>query len=280
MELFGDVPSIITDLEQQRQFYALPYAAVLAWLQSDDLKVHSESCVLFLLTAWVNSKEHPACSPDELKLLAHSLRVAHLSPTYLHYVLPDLKWFQENCSEDAIFLRASFVKSCHIDAPCSLLEGPAAWVADKRKGTAMPVSIDIEWHLVAADFLQLDEAPPRRNFFCPQAKAYLNGVFYTLVVQKFAKAEGGPVTLAVFLHVDVDTMRSVMCFWDTKRQPCFFKAKLHAAGSVLSRLFNVVISSGLGTVNILRRSGATIAEVVAPSLTNGCLSLKAVIEAV
>ena len=58
VELFGDVPSVITNLEQRQKFCALPYTAVLAWLQSDDLKVHSESCILLLLSAWVGSEEH------------------------------------------------------------------------------------------------------------------------------------------------------------------------------------------------------------------------------
>ena len=46
VELFGDVPSVITDLEQRQKFCAQPYTAVLAWLQSNNHKVHSESCVL------------------------------------------------------------------------------------------------------------------------------------------------------------------------------------------------------------------------------------------
>ena len=154
VELFGDVPAVITDLVQRRQFSSLPYAAVLAWIQSDDLKVHSESCVLLLLSAWVNSKEHPACSTDQLKQLAHSVRVEHLSPTYLHCVLPDLKWFQKSCSGDAKFLRALLVKSGHDGAKCSPWAGPGAWVADKRKGTAMPASADLEWKLGAWDIVK------------------------------------------------------------------------------------------------------------------------------
>ena len=36
LELFGDVPSIIKDPEQRQRFFGIPFAAVLAWLQSDE----------------------------------------------------------------------------------------------------------------------------------------------------------------------------------------------------------------------------------------------------
>ena len=280
VELFGDVPSVITNPEQRRQFCALPYAAVLAWLRSDDLEVHSENCVVFLLSAWVNSKENSECSTDELRLLAHSMRVTHLSPTYLHSVLPDLKWFRESCSGDAKFLRASLVKAGHGGAACLPGEGPAAWIADKRKGTAMPASIDLEWKLGAGDILELDGPPINRSVFSP-SKAYLNGIFYELQAQKFAKAEGDPaaVTLGVYLRVDSGSMRSVLDFWDPVGQPCLFRAELWASGRALQQLHHVYTGSSLGTVNLLGRSGATIAEVVAPSLNDGRLNLKAVIRA-
>ena len=278
VELFGDVPSVITDLEQRRQFCALPYAAVLPWLRTDDLKVHSESCVLFLLTAWVNSKEHPACNPYQLKQLAHSVRVGRLSPTYLHCILPDLKWFQKSCSGDARFLRASFVKAGHDGASSPPDEGPAAWVADKRKGTAMPASVDLEWIFGAGDIEALDGGSRLHSTDSPD-KAYLNGVIYKLSAQKYAKVEGDPVTLGLYLEVDSGSMRSMLDFWDEEMQPCHYRHELWAAGSRRIRTHLVTASSGWGLNNLLGRSSATIAEVVAPSLNDGCLSLKAVIKA-
>ena len=281
VELFGDVPAVIKDQEQRRQFCALPHAAVLAWLRSDDLKVHSESCVLFLLTAWVNGKERPAvCSPDQHKLLAHSVRVTHLSPTYLHCVLPGLKWFQKCCSGDARFVLTLQLKSGHVGASCLPWTGPAAWTADRRKGTAMPASIDLEWNLGAGDIVALDGGPLHLIFFSP-GKAYLDGVFYRLLAQKAANAEGDPVTLAVYLLVDSEAMRFVLDFWDNATQPCLLRADLWAAGTVRYQLHSVSsVSSGLGIADILCRAGATIAEVVTPSLTEGRLNLKAAIMAV
>ena len=99
MELFGHDPAVLENLEQQRLFCTLPHAAVLAWLQCDDHELYPESCVLLLLSAWVDSKEHSACSPDELKQLAHSVRAVHLvnakSFHYFHRALPDLKGLWE-----------------------------------------------------------------------------------------------------------------------------------------------------------------------------------------
>ena len=51
VELFGDVPSVITTEELRQQFCALPHAAVLAWLKADNLKVHLEGYIVFLLSA-------------------------------------------------------------------------------------------------------------------------------------------------------------------------------------------------------------------------------------
>ena len=279
LELFSDIPSVIADLEQRRQFCALPYAAVLAWLQSDDLKVHSESCVLFLLTAWVNSKEHPACRAHEKKQLAHGVRVKHLSPTYLHSVLPDLKWFQDTCSPKEVgLLRALLVQSGHAGSSC-LWSGPKTWSADERTGTAaMPAPTDIEWSLGAAEHVALDGGQLNGNIFSPD-KAYLNGVFYKLCAKKYAEAKGDIVSLGVFLHVDSGEMRSVLNFWDPERQPCLFEAELWAGGSVRHWIRHVSTSSGIGFPDLLGRSGATIAEVVAPSLSEGHLSLKVVIKA-
>ena len=280
VELFGDVPAVITGVEQRQRFCTLPYAAVLAWLHSDNLKVHSESCVLFLLTAWVNSKEHPACNPYQLKQLAHSVRVGQLSPTYLHCVLPDLKWFQNNCSGEGRLVRALQLKSGHVGASCSSWAGPAAWVADKRKGTAMPASIGLEWNLGAGDIAALDVLPLSCCKIYSPGKAYLSGIFYELLVQKVAKAIGDPaVTLGVYLRVDFGSMRPVLEFWDPEGQPCLFRAELCASRRVWQQLHSVCTGPSVGAANFLGRSGATIAEVVAPYLDEGRLNLKAVIRA-
>ena len=282
LELFADVPSVIKDPEQRKHFCALPFAAVWAWLRFKNLKVHSESCVLFLLSAWVNNKEHPVCNPHQLKQLAHRVRVGQLSPTYLHSVLPDLKWFQEICSSsgDGRFVRTLQVMSAQVGTSCLGWDGPAGWIADGRNGTAMPSSVSLEWNLGAEDIISIDESPLNCNKICP-VKAYFDGIFYELLVKKVAKAKGdSAVTLGVFLRVASDSMSQVLNSWDPDGQPCVLRTELWASNK-MRELHGVLGQAGLGRgySDLLDRSGATIAEVVTPFLNEGKLNLKAIIKA-
>ena len=83
-----DVPSVVVDDEKMGSFVMLPYTAVLLWLKVDNLRVHSESCIAYLLAAWVKNNEGRV-SDDEMTLLAFNIRVKHLSPSYLYCILPD-----------------------------------------------------------------------------------------------------------------------------------------------------------------------------------------------
>ena len=277
VELFGNVPAVITDLEKRRQFCTLPYAAVLAWLQSDDLEVHSESCVLLLLTAWVRSEEHPACSPYQLKLLAHSLRVENLSATYLHGVLPDLKWFQESCSEEARFLRGMHMQRAiggsHID-----WEGPAVWIAQKRKETSMSASATVNWSLGPEELGQLYTSAADLTIISP-GNAYLNGVFYRPSAARNGGETMGGMTFGMYLTVDDDEMEAMLGFWDSDDNPVLFKAELWVANQLEGEMNTVCHGLALGFTDVLGRSAATLAELIAPLLVGGCLSLKAVIKA-
>ena len=275
LELFCDVPAVITDLEQRRQFCALPYAAVLAWLQFDGLKVHSESCVLFLLSAWVQSEEHPACNPHMLKQLAHSVRVEHLSAMYLHSVLPDLEWFQESCCEEVRFLRGMHLRKA-TNGERTDGEGPAAWFAPKRKNTSLPASATVGWSLGPEELGQLYTSSTDYTIISPSS-AYLNGVFYKLRADR-DEGEAG-TTFGMYLHVDGNEMEAMLGFWDGDDNPCLFKAELWVAGQLVTELNVACHGVSFGCSDILERSAATLAEVVAPSLVGGRLSLMAVIKA-
>ena len=145
VELFDDVLAIHADLERRRQFCALPYGAVLVWLvQSGRLKVHSESCMLLLLTAWMRSEEHSACSRYQLKQLACSVRVGHLNLTFLHGMLPGLKWFQECCGEELESYTLEVLQGQPGRSECrsgchgrGSRVGPPSGIAIKRKVTAV-----------------------------------------------------------------------------------------------------------------------------------------------
>ena len=280
VELFRNVPAVITDIGQRRQFCALPYAAVLAWLHCDNLEVHSESCVLLLLTAWVNSKEHPACSPGQLQRLAHNVRVKHLSATYLHGVLPELEWFQYSCSEDIKLLRALHVQQDIVGSLCRNWEGPASWIADQRKGTAMPESAVITWDLGPHELGELGVADADKLY--SPTSAYLNGVFFRVLAvgKEEAAAEGVEaehVTLGMYLAVNDVKMIEILGFWDCSLIPCLFKAELWAAGELRFDVDVVGLYKYYGSTDILLHSGTTIAELIAPSLIEGHLNLQAVI---
>ena len=281
LELFGDVPAVITDLEQRRQFCALPYAAVLAWLQSDDLKVHSESCVLLLLTAWVNSEEHPACNIHQLKQLAHSVRVEHLSAMYLHGVLPDLEWFREGCSESFRYLRGMHLQKA-VDGDHTGWEEPAAWIAPKRSKMSMPASATINWSLGPEELGQLNTSTTCLRIHSPGSahlgSAYLHGIFFKLGADR--EEVEGVITLGMFLAVHSRVMETMLGFWDSLENPCLFNAEMWVAGQLEGEIINVACHGlSFGFPDVLGRSAATFSELVAPLLVGGRLSLKAVIKA-
>ena len=93
VDTYGDVPSVIVDEEHRGRFCQLPHAALISWLKADNLRVHSESCVVYLLNSWVMANEDES-SPEELRQLALNIRVKQLSHTYLYSILPDLPWFK------------------------------------------------------------------------------------------------------------------------------------------------------------------------------------------
>ena len=280
VELFGNVPAVIIDLEQRRQFCALPYAAVLAWLRSDDLEVHSESCVVFLLSAWLNNKG-PTCSPDQQKEFAHNVRVAHLSDMYLHCVLPDSEWFMKHCDSGAIgVLRALQLRKCRPDADCRTTRmGPPSWNSGKRKGTAIPESTDIVWKLEPKDIMELDASDSPSVVFNSPNSTYLNGVFYRLRAQKVEAANNeAAVTLGLYLCLDAKAMEATFGIWDCNRHPCLYGGEL-SVSTAMKRMGPVVTSNpDWGFKDILGRSAATIAELVSQLLVDGRLSLKAAIK--
>ena len=54
--IYGDVPAVITSGRcLLREFCCLPPTAVLVWAKADNLRVHSENCVVWLLSAWVKA---------------------------------------------------------------------------------------------------------------------------------------------------------------------------------------------------------------------------------
>ena len=124
--IFGDAPSVIRSPHLTAQFESLPHAAVLDWSLQDNLLVHSENCVVYLLSAWVN--KHPDISTKEANQLACNIRVLHLSDAYLHTLLPNLEWMKNFYGMKNLptlhFIRLGTLSKAHHFHPSSWISKP------------------------------------------------------------------------------------------------------------------------------------------------------------
>ena len=275
VEFFGVVPGVIEDQGLKLQFCTLPHAAVLAWMEANTLKVHSESCVLLLLSAWV--KAQPTCSSQQLELLACSIRVRHLSPFYLNCVLPDLKWFQEGCAAAELavvpLLRTLQLQAANPDVDIGArcwrdLKGPAAWMDKKRH--AAPILSTKHFDLGPTELATL---ATMRSY--SSDSTYLNGVFYKLFA-KVHDVKGGGVTLGVSLAVDSESSLNI---WD-EDQPLLLEMSLRLSHGRIKKTVDRIsrIGEPWSHKNFLNKSGATLMELVAPFLEEGSLCLRATID--
>lgn len=159
-DLFGDVPAVIKDEQRRQTFCQLPPAAVTEWIKLDRLSVHSENCIVYLVSAWVEAQEEAgqACSPQHLEQLAREVRVVNLGPAYQNSILPSLAWFQ-GCKEWLPALqtirrlrpvdRRECIQAAAIPKECK------AWLAEPRAIWAGSGSTTLSWHLDAAELQQL-----------------------------------------------------------------------------------------------------------------------------
>ena len=244
-----------------------PHFAVVTRTSCTYLQVHSESCVVMLLTAWVKSELHPVCSQPQLNALARNIRVEHLSPLYLHCVLPELAWFR-SCSVapdggrgNSVMAAPSALRMLALQhalggqaAVAVSWKGPPAWVSGRRSGTSLPTTVQIDWQMGPRDLEALQAARPGREPLRSPTSSYLNGVFYTLEVETgvaAASAAGlvrGGVTLGICLCPDKGIMAAV--FGDTAEDNCSFlySADLWAGNKTFGR--RRISSSRIGWPNI------------------------------
>ena len=252
--------------------------------------------MVLLLTAWVKSELHPVCTQPQLNALARNIRVEHLSPLYLHCILPELAWFR-SCSVapdggrgNSVMAAPSALRMLALQhalggqaAVAVSWKGPPAWVSGRRSGTSLPTTVQIDWQLGPQDLEALQAAKPGREPLRSPTSSYLNGVFYTLEVETgvaAASAAGlvrGGVTLGICLCPDKGIMAAV--FGDTAEDQCPFLYSTDLwAGNKTFVIRPRISSSRIGWPNIVR--GATVVEAVAPLLVGGYLNLKALIKGV
>ena len=93
-ESFGNPLLVVKTYALFDELLELPCNAVLAWIKRDDLKVHSENDLVYLLDKWME-KNKP--SHDERDALMKEIKVINLGPAYLIQILPNLP-----CIKDSI----------------------------------------------------------------------------------------------------------------------------------------------------------------------------------
>ena len=243
--------------------------------------MHSESCVLFLLSAWANtSRERSACSAQQMEQLVLNVRVRHLSLTYLQCVLPDLKWFKAHCDGMEKFLRAVIMRrtlpSASHGPSFGNWKGPPAWIANKRLQSQMPTTTTVTLDLEPEKIQRLD-ASASAHPAVRSSVAFHNGVVFVLRACK-SNVRGGPrVQFALSLEVHTKYMATVLGFWG-EDQPIMVSAELWAGPRIATSKAYPGPRVVCATDNALGgSSAATVAEEVAPFLVDGRLTFKAVI---
>lgn len=200
MQLFDDVPATITSKELQQQFCALPFSVVLAWLKEDDLNVHSENCVVLLLSMWCRSQRINA-SREQMSELACHVRALHVSQLYLQEILPNLDWFSAHWYHLQAITAAKLSGAKLSPDPANWDNLPPAWSADPRKRTGM-FNLSLDWEIsvirvikqLSPSYMEEDEDAVLTS----SKQLYINGAFCTLMTDA-KKTTGDKFTMGLYL---------------------------------------------------------------------------------
>ena len=152
--------------------------------------------MLILLDAWVKHN-HDDLSASRLVSLTDLVRVWHLSPGFVHTLLPSMEWFwgrtvenvermQRNLNRLAALKSAADVP---MKARIACWDGPAGWVQDRRNYCSKR-SHELSWDLDAG-----------------QVSALKQDTSLTLVSPGAVYVNGFHVRLAVNMHAGKDKLR-------------------------------------------------------------------------
>ena len=311
--LFGHLPSVIRSPDLICQFCALPFLAVLAWSDSDQLFVHSENDVLFLSSAWVAAQQRSGQGPTpvELEMLAHYVRVYQLGPAYLHHVLPSLPWFTA-CSGmaslpslhmykahgvrlEAGLANARMPVAGHSQLTTVCWEGPGAWVAAPRRHCHGETTSPLVWHFDPGNLQTLTAGAAVAS---PDA-CYSHGLLLRAVLRLVdtepsavssgtALASASGVSLDLHLAVDAQAMAQHGLLWPPAasvllgpvdvqvlgRSPALCRQRSYGHARFMQGCESRAYR------DVLIRSAPTAQELVGPYLREGELRVQALFSAV
>ncbi len=225
--------------------------------QSDNLQVHSENCVVFLLSDWMEGNQ---VSEDQRKGLASCVRVINLSLSYLTTVVPKLDLF-EGCDGMGSLPHLLLFKAAKLLCNHGL-DIPANWLSTPRKTVSGSLPLRLSLILGAEEVKNVANGSSIKS-----ALRYCNGFYFFLGVQM--QGEEGMRTLGAYLRVQNSALRS------DNDGGAAVKFQIMSTGwkgkfdGVLRLRF------GLGRHDCLGRTGATLEEAVAPLMVDGKMEIYA-----
>ena len=207
-KVFGDVPSVVSSRSLREQFVSLPFEVVFRWACSDCLEVHSENCVLLLLSCWVRRQAvRPA--KDLLDRLAGAVRPEHLSFTYLQksFLFQDgFEWFVDSFEDFDLML--SWANLFALSTK-EIKYHPGTPI---RKARAPRTAIDcrelrLEWDVGLDDLF----ASPS-SYVTSETDVYVNGLFWNLEAE-VNNVNNSSFSVGVYLGPSC-VHEDVFPFWD------------------------------------------------------------------
>jgi len=115
MQLFGDLEDSWAAADGRSLWQQLPFRAVTALAASDALAVANENTVFAALSSWIAHAQGSAgscqdrqLSAHDLKVLAASVRLPSMGPTFLSYVAMQHEWFRQATDTMAMARAAAF----------------------------------------------------------------------------------------------------------------------------------------------------------------------------
>lgn len=156
LPLFSDVDLLAGDIDrtvQGRAWVDMPFSALQIWAASDKLFTASENYIVYVLQHfhfWDNEMSSWDWPVSDMQPLAALVRVRHLSPAYLHFVLHEADWFKPkeplqrlvSAMQDTAATGVPFEEAL---ARKGGSEGiPAAWLDPAPRPSASPTACDLD----------------------------------------------------------------------------------------------------------------------------------------